>query len=86
MNNSSFKNIFNTILTASLVTTVGTVFAIKVNKHIDNWEKDCKVDNGKHIFCWAYLNEYGKNCVLIVLTFITTLVLGLILYYGFGII
>lgn len=86
MNNLNNKQIFNTILTGALVTTVGTVFAIKVNKHIDNWEQDCKVDNGKHIFCWAYLNEYSKNCVLIILTFFTTLLLGLILYYGFGII
>lgn len=87
MNNSeNYRKIFSTILSSSLVTTVGAVFALKVNKHINDWETDCKVDNSKHFFCWAYLNEKSKNIVLIILTFLTTLLLGLILYHWFGII
>lgn len=83
MNNNK---ILETIITSAIITTAGTVFGIKVNKHMNTFEEECKVNNSEHIFCWAYLNEYSKNIVLIILTFITTFLLGLILWKVFGIV
>lgn len=94
-NNSINKNMNNTmtksdvialIVTSAAITTIGSVFAIKVNNHIEKWNEDCIKNDKSHVFCWAYKSEAGSNTILIILTFLTTIILGLMIYYFFDII
>ena len=74
------------IITSALITTAGSVFAIRVNKHIENKKKRCKKLRIKSISCKLYSSELGHNLILILLTFLSTLILGIILYYYFEIV
>ena len=87
MNNTMKKSdVIALIVTSAWITTIGSVFAIKVNRHIEKYNEDCKENDKSHIFCWAYKSETGRNTILIILTFLTTILLGLIIYYFFDII
>lgn len=84
--NNEKVSVLNMIVTSAIVTTIGSVFAVGVNKHMTRWTEDCKKNNKAHFFCKTYLSETGQNIILIVLTFITTIIFGLLIYYFFNII
>lgn len=78
------REIIKSMLYAALSGALGTIVAVKTNEHIEKFTKDCQGDKKKHKTCFLYLNPYIVNLALFVLTFITTFILYLVLFYIFG--
>ena len=78
------REIIKSMVFAAISGALGTVVAVRTNQHIEKFTKDCHEDKKKHWTCFLYLNPYIVNLALFVLTFITTFILYLILFYVFG--
>lgn len=76
--------LFYSIISNSMISAVGAVFAVFVNERISNFTEDCKKDNDIHFFCFAYLNDHLKLITFFILTTIATTILGLLLYFILG--
>ena len=82
--NNMDSKLFYSIISNSMISAVGAVFAVFVNERITKFTEDCKKNNSIHFFCFAYLNEHLKLITFFILTTITTTILGLLLYFIFG--
>ena len=78
------KIIIKSFIFSSISAALGSVVAIRTSYHIDKFTKECQENKQKHKSCFLYLNPYITNLSLFVLTFITSFLLYMILFYIFG--
>ena len=78
------KKIFLDFISTAFIYSISAVITVKVNDYMKDRLEECIKDKNEDFICRMLSNETSKNAGLFFTTFLSTLILCLILYYVFG--
>ena len=80
----NLKKVFLDFINTAFIYSISAVITVKVNDYMKDRLEECIKDKNEDFICRMLSNETSKNAGLFFTTFLSTLILCLILYYVFG--